>query len=324
MQPVIRVLVVLAALGLAIFALRGVDLGKTLDIILGAQVPLLILALLAQGASLTGRATRWKLALRPVKDVRLGDAASPLLISFFIGNVTFTGVGIIPRVYVLKKKTGIDEAFATGTIAQEIIIDASTLLLVSVVTPLFIAFPPALRVLQIVLVPPLIVLLLIDVAMARHSSLMVGLFVRLKVWERIVRRLPRVVAENMNSFGDGMGAVFFHPRLSIAYFLITAIIWTADAVMFWLLMLSIGLDFGFLNAAIVMGYTNALISVVVVPGFVGTLELSAIGLMIGLGAPQAATLAFTALLRVFLLVPSVIIGFVFAAREGFKIRAGSR
>jgi glycosyltransferase 2 family protein len=318
LQNIIRILVVLAALGLAVFALRGVDLGKTLEIISRANIWLLVLTLVAQFASLTGRVARWKRALSPAGYVPFWRTASPLMISFFVGNITFTGVGAVPRVYVLKRKSGIDEGFAVGTIAQEIVVDATVLVLICVIAPLFVALPPALRALQLLFILPLIVLLLIDAAMVRHKSMFLGVLRRFGLWSRLLRLLPRVITGNLDRFGDGMGAVFLFPKLAAGYVVMTILIWTADGAMFWLLIHSLGIDLGFLQATTVMGYTNALISTVVVPGFIGTLELSSIGLMLSLGVPQAASLAFTALLRVFLLLPSIVIGLIFAAREGFN------
>lgn len=318
-QTVVKIVVSLAAIGIVIIVLRGVDLGRALGIILGANLAILALVLLVQAASIFLRLVRWKYQLLPAQDVPLSVLISPLLVSFAVGNVTVTGVGVVPRSYLLARRTGIDGAFAAGTWFQEYVLDATAVVIWAVVVPFVVTLPPAFRQVQIVLLPLLAILFLVCLAFWRCSSILVELLKRLDVWERILSLLPDWVARRRDAFSQGLCAAFAYPGARVVVPLATMIIWAIEALIFWLLLLSLGIPFDYLEASAIMAFTHVVIGVPSVPGFIGTLEVATVGMVLALGGDQAGALAYVVLLRLFFTGPSTLLGVFFAWREGWRI-----
>ncbi len=319
LQTIIRIVVGLAALAIVVFALRGVDLQQALSILLSANLAFLVATLVVQAVNMTLRLLRWRFLLMPVQHVPLRTLVSPLLISFAVGNVTFTGAGAVPRVYITARRTGLDGGFIAGTVVEEFLLDATAVILWATLVPFVVSLPPQFRTLQIIFAFPLVLLLLTGLAAVRRQSLVIGLLVRTGLWQRIVGLLPSWISDNLDTLGYGMSAAVAQRRTLIAAVATTVAVWLTEAVVFWLLLLSLSIPFSYLEATAVTAYTNAAISIVVVPGFVGTLEVSSVGLVLALGGTQAAALAFAVLLRVFLIAPSTLLGAFFAWREGSHI-----
>lgn len=318
-QTIIRILVGLAALAIVIFALRGVDLQEAARILLSANVAFLVATLATQAVNMTLRLLRWRFLLEPIQRVPLATLVSPLLISFAVGNVTFTGAGAVPRVYITARRTGIDGGFIAGTLVEEFLLDATAVILWGALVPFVVSLPPQFRTVQIIFAFPLALLLLMGLATVRRHSLVIGLLVRTGLWERIMTVLPSWISGNLDTLGYGMSAAVSRRRTLVATMGTTVLIWATEAAVFWLLLLSLSIPFSYLQASAVTAYTNAAISIIVVPGFLGTLEVSSVGLVLALGGTQAAALAFTVLLRVFLIGPSTLLGAFFAWREGSHI-----
>ena len=318
-QTVITILIVLGSLAAAVLVLRGVDVGLAVALILQANVFYLVLALSATLASLAARVIRWKYALLPGEDVPYVAVTSALLISFLVGVAAVTGVGAVPRIYVLNRRTQLSVGFILGTMVQEVILDMTAILLIATILPFFVELPPFFVAVRVVLFLGLVLFLVFDLALVRHRSLVVTLLKRVGLWERLLGSLPGLLRGSLDDFSNGLGAVFFYPRPLSVVLVMTGVVWLASILLFWFLMLSLNIFFTIVQASLVTAYTNAVITAIAVPGFFGTLEASAITLTIVLGATPAAALAFTALLRVFLVVLPALIGAYFAASEGFRI-----
>jgi len=108
LQTLLKVVVSLVAIAIVIIALRAVNVAQALQILLNANPFVLVAVLLTQAAGVFVRAVRWQYQLLPARRVAIGALVSPLLVSFAVGNVTVTGVGAVPRIYLLNRRTGAD------------------------------------------------------------------------------------------------------------------------------------------------------------------------------------------------------------------------
>ncbi|MCL5958337.1 MAG: flippase-like domain-containing protein [Chloroflexi bacterium] len=318
-QTIAKVIISLAALAVLVFALRGVNVAQALGILLSADPAILITVVLVQAVSLFIRLVRWKYQLRPAQEVPLGILVSPLLISYAVGNVTVTGVGAVPRVYLLNRRTGMAAGFIAGTWVQEYVLDATALLSWSVIVPCLVKLPPEFHQVQFMLIVPLILVLLVDFAFWRRKSLSVSLLMHLGLWERIKNLFPGLIGKGLGSFGDGLSAAFAYPLTFAVVVLTTFLIWATEVLIFWLLLLSLDIPFGYLQASVIVVFTHLVIGIPSVPGFVGTLEAATVSLVLALGGTQADALAYAVLLRVFLVGPTTLLGVALAWREGLRL-----
>jgi uncharacterized protein (TIRG00374 family) len=237
-----------------------------------------------------------------------------------VGNVTVTGVGAVPRVYLVNRRTGIDGGFLAGTLAQEYLADATALLFWAVTVPFLLQLPPEFRQIQMLLAIPLVLLLLGFVVIWRRGGFLLTILKRQSWWNAALRRLPGSTDQHINGFGDGLTASFQHARTGWAVVVLTLIQWAAEGLIFWILLLALGGQLRFWDTSAVMAYTYLVVGVPSVPGFVGTLEVSTVGLLLALGAIQALALAYVVLLRVFFTGPTTIVGLILASRAGWNLR----
>lgn len=313
-------MVSLLAIGIVFFVLRGVDIRQAGAILLTANLAFLVAVLFAQAISMAFRLVRWRFLLRPAKDVSLGTLVSPLLISYAVGNVTVTGVGGVPRILLLNRRSGIDKGFIAGTWVQEYLLDATAIMLWVAAVPMLVSLPTGFHQAQAVAGVCFGVLVAANGFLWwRGGKPTTGLPMGPGLQARIEKRLPNWVTTELNAFGEGLSAALRDPRCLTGAALTTALVWATEVAVFWLMLLSLNIPFGYLQASAVAVFTYLVTGVPAVPGFIGTLELSTVSLVLALGGEQAMALAYAVLLRLFFIGPVTVVGGLLAWREGWRI-----
>lgn len=319
-QTILKIVVSLVALAVVVLVLRGVDLAVAWGTLRMASPIALALALAAQAFGIYLRLVRWREMLRPSKLVPIRGLVSPLLIYCMMSNVTLSGLGVVPRVYLVNRRTGVESGFIVGTWLQEYLLDVTALLLWAVVGPFLVNAPPQFRQIQMALAAPLLALLVIDIAVWRRAFFLVGFLKRRGWWDAIATRLPGNAGAHLNGVADGLTASLCQPRNGWRVILATVAIWAAEPLQFWFLIRSLTADFGVLEMATVMSYIYVVTGLPSVPGFIGTLEASTVSIIVSLGGSQALALSYAVLVRVLFLGPTTAAGLLLAWREGWSVR----
>lgn len=317
-QTALKILVSVVAIAIVVIILRGVDLTQTLSILLQANPVVLLLVLCVQAASVTVRLFRWQSLLRPASHVPLRALVAPLMIGYAVGNVTVTGVGALPRIYLLNRRSGIDSGFITGTWLQENLLDAAALLFWVAVIPFLVSLPPGFRQIQVVAAALVTVLAIVELALSRRPTSLVGPRPHSGFWGQVLKRVPDWITTKIGTFMGGVSDSLGEPRLCGAVVLSTALIWAIESMVFWLILLSLDMPFNYIQASAITAFTYLVAGVPAVPGYIGTLELSTVGLVLALGGQQATALAYVVLLRLFFVGPYTVAGAVLAWREGWR------
>ncbi|MCL5962185.1 MAG: flippase-like domain-containing protein [Chloroflexi bacterium] len=319
----LRVGVSLTALAGLVVIVRDVAIGEVLGVLVGANLTILLVVLPALAAGTLLRLVRWKYLLLPFKEVTLAPLVAPLLISYAVANVTLSFVGAVPRIYLLSRRTGIDGTFTAGVLVLEYFLDTAALVIWASIIPFLVYMTPEFQQGQVVLIPLSVLFLLFGFALWRRKSLLIGLLTLLKVWEKVLHLLPEWINVRIESFQEGLSAVFAHRRASIMVLLSTVIIWADETLVFWLLLQSLGVPFGFLHASAIMAFAHVVTGSLPVPGSIGTLELAVVTLVLALGGQHEAALAYALLLHLFSLGPVTLVGLFFAWREGWRLGGSS-
>jgi len=123
LRTVLSVVFALALLALA-FRTLGVNLGRTWDLISGANLGLLALAFVAYYLTFPVRGFRWRYVLsRTGTQVGYRDATEILFLSWFVNCVVPAKLGDLYRAYLLKGNYGASASRTVGTIFIERIAD---------------------------------------------------------------------------------------------------------------------------------------------------------------------------------------------------------
>lgn len=318
MAIILRILVSLAGLGIVVWVLRGIDLAETGKVLLEARLPYLGIGLLLVATSLFVRTLRWGYMLAPCKSISVGSLMGPLAVGYAIGNVTATGIGAIPRSLLITRKEGVPTPYVLGTVVLEFVMDAAVVVTLAAVASFFVKLPPALAPVPYLLSLFALAIYLIILGFKRRRSLLAQLL-PLHRLAPLVGRLPDEVRLGWQGFQEGASAFLNNPGIFLRVALLTMCVWVVEGLLFWVLMLAVGMAASFPQGGVVMSFTHVVIGVPSLPGFVGTLDAAALTSLGTLGLDGARALSYTLIVHAYLIVPLTLVGALMAWREGIAL-----
>ena len=311
-------------IGLAVSAvflvllLRQVDGGELRDALGEAEPGWLVLAFLVYLGALWLRGLRWRLVLRNTVPVGTADATALVVIGYAANNVLPVRVGEFVRADLLHRSHGASRLTGLGTIVVERVLDGLVLALFLAGTVTLAGGNGPLRTLA-------------AVAALLFVGLSVALFVLGPALARDPERLPRLLglvparfrlrarlwAER---FVVGLTAVR-GARAWSAIVAVTAASWAVEAVMYWLVGISFGLELDPLLYLGVCGAANLAIAVPSTSGGIGPFEYFAREVVVVFGAGVALGTAYAIALHALLLIPVVVLGLALLWQRQIGVRS---
>lgn len=317
-------------IGLAVVAvllwwlLRDEDPAEVWSHIRAANPWLLLLAVAVTTATFPVRAIRWRYLLEPSQqDSPYRSRFAAVCIGFMANNL-LPRVGELARAYAYSKREPVTAATAFGTLVVERFLDAVAilaLLLVALASPGFPAdgLPPE-------------VVTGIRLACLFLGVIVIGSLVLLGVPERsadAARRFGRVLlpprlAEGLASlvqgFAKGLEA-FRGWRLIVPAVIWSLVVWTMQALSFWIGFLAFDIRLGY-DAALFTNGSVAFASLVPTPGFFGTFH-AAVKLSLAdlYGVAEAPALGFAFGWHLGGFLPITLMGLWYLRSLGVSLRA---
>jgi hypothetical protein len=290
----------LVSLVAAYFAVRGIDLEATWQIIRGSDLRFLVLAAGVVGLQTVLRAGRWRLLL-PVPAARrphISRVVPVLLIGYLSNAVLPARLGEAVRAALLARREGISTAETLGSVLLERIIDTLTLavfaLTVATVAGLSSEIA-AVGVIAIVVGAGAVVVL--TAAPRLLVKLRIPLLIRLRDTALAVMRGAQV-ANRPVTVAAAVG--------------LSLLAWTLDAVIFLLAARALGIDLPIHGAVVISAVAALSTAVPSAPGFIGTLELAISTVAQAFGVEPAAALALAVVVHAVALIPTSLVGVVAA------------
>jgi uncharacterized protein (TIRG00374 family) len=295
--------------------LRGVDLGQTARLLGSAQLPWLIVAVLAISSDMFFRALRWQVLIAPIKRVPLRRLAGYMMVGYLANNFLPARLGELVRSHYLGDREGISRSATLGTVVVERIVD--TVVLVGIGAAAILILNVRGVVVSAVLVGVALAGLLVvalAVALAAHRlpggrrlgvflgrwPRLKGIVVRLRDGLRVAA-LPKTIAAST--------------VLSIAAWSCTVVAVLAVAQSLSIVpMLTVG------EGALLAAGTNLATAVPSGPGYLGTFEYAGQTIAIAFNIDASLGLALALLIHVLTLAVSSIGGAAALARLGWQHR----
>jgi uncharacterized protein (TIRG00374 family) len=292
--------------------LRQVDLRLVGQALSRAQLPYLLLATAMYFVSMTLRAWRWTVLLRPIKRLGWRDVW-PVTALGYAGNLVLPArLGELLRAAVIRTR-GVSAGSALATIATERMVDGlATVGIVLFTTRLLPESAPQ---------------WLINagrVAVAVFGAGLLILFAMLLARPLVARVLDRLSARFgwlakpaswALRFLDGL-AVLRSPSLLARILGITALAWAASITEYWLAMAAMGIRLPVAGAAFSISAIALSSAIPAAPGYVGTQELVGVAVLGLWGVPPELALAASLAFHAIEIVPIGLVGIVVAWREG--------
>ena len=265
------------------------------------------------------RSLRWRLLLGPVLPPERRAKVSTaylfriMVIGFTVNNVLPARLGELARAWLLWRGERVEPGATVATIVLERVLDGLTLLLFAGVAALLVEFPPELQRAAWITAA---LFLLVTVGLVGFL-LLPAPFVALAM--RVLRLLPERFAHLgerlVLTFAEGLG-VLRQGRALVGVLTLSVLAWAVEATMYLIVML--GFPFGALPEAALLGAAAANFGAMIPssPGYVGTFHLPLqIVLTQVFAVPLAQATSYTLVLHATLVVPVVLLGLAFLARD---------
>jgi glycosyltransferase 2 family protein len=266
--------------------LDAVDLGRTLEV-LGRASPAWILVMLATtGLDVATRGLRWQQLLAPIARLPYRRVLGYTLIGYLANNILPARLGELVRSHVLGEREGLSRPTVLGTVVVERVTDTALVVAIAAGAILILSVRGAMSsavLLGVAFVAALVAgLALLVVAHRLPGAARVAAY---------LERWPRVL-ELGGRLRQGL-AVAGRPATLARAMLIGLVAWGASILTFASAGQAVGIELTIAQAALIC--TGVALATIIPsgPGYLGTFELTAVGIAtsFGFGADEAFAMA---------------------------------
>lgn len=294
-RAVARALLGVAVSVAAIWILLGsVDIGAALEVLASAS-PAWVLAMVASVmVDVAARAGRWRALLAPVAAVAYRRVLGYTYLGYLANNVLPARLGELVRSHALGEGEGVSRTTVLGTVVVERIVDTIIVVAVAAGTVILLGVGGVMAtgvLLGAVFVGALVVGLVGAIVLHRvpGADRLLGLAGR---WPRAVDLAARL--------RQGL-AVAAHPRSLGLGLLLSAVAWTASIVTILAAGRALGIELSFVQGALLSSGIALATIVPSGPGYLGTFELTAVGIASAFGIDPDRAFAMALLVHALIL-----------------------
>jgi len=252
------------------------------------------------------RAWRWKRLFNDPDKVPLSESFAATSIGLMFNNILPSRVGEVPRIFALRRTTGLSAFEIGATLIVERVLDVFVIaVLGAALWPLFPESKAWIDALGLFCVGVIVASVLLVAGLAVFRERLTRVFVR------VLTRLPFVSEERARSVGYALGAgsaILFRPRQLAAVLGITALIWGTGALSLWVLFPAFDLDTGAAAPWLILVANTFAIMIPSGPAGVGVYEASVQVALIAAGIGASIALAYAVVLHAVNFFPVIVLG----------------
>ena len=302
--------------------LRGTDFGEMNRALREANYVFLIPAILVYFVGVWFRAMRWRMLLKPIGATTTNSLFPVLVIGFMINNVLPGRLGMVARAYLAGEKGNLNKFSSAATIVMEGILDGLALLFILAAVAFFVPWNRWAEVLALSMA------LFFVLAFLFMAFLVFGEERRHSVFRPFRTHLPERWGRKLGGwleFFIGGLAIMRTPGKLVPIFAVSLLVWLSETSTYYFVGHAFDLDLSYQSLLVVAAFASMTwILFFVTPGGVGafdyvgkeTLKLFAVS------GTLAAT--YMTVLHVVLLLPVIVLGFIFLWWEHFTLTQVTR
>lgn len=312
-----------AALGIAISVgavavlLRSVDVGAAIDVLRGANLAAVGLMVVTVFLDVASRGARWRALLEPIRRLRYSHVLGYTYLGYLANNVLPARLGELVRSHALGEGEGLSRPTVLGTVVVERIVDTVIVVAVAAAAVLILGVGGVVST-AVVLGAIFVGVLVVGLAIAMQSH-------RLPGADRVTalaERVPRLL-DPARRLRDGL-AVVGRPRAILAAVAFSFLAWSASIATFVVGGAAVGISLTPAQGALLSSGVALATIVPSGPGYLGTFELTAVGIATQFGIGPDAAFAMALLVHALILLVTSVGGGVAAVRLGVGLGTGSR
>jgi hypothetical protein len=267
------------------------------------------------------RALRWRFLLKPVGSVSSLRLFPIIVIGHMVNNILPARLGIIARAFILGNREGISKMASGTTIVVERVFDGLVLLLFLIIPLLLTPLPDWANTLVRVVTPLLLVALILMMLIASSERLTqrtIGFLERISP-----KRWRHRISEWAGLFISGLG-VLRSPLGLILIFATSIAVWLCEASIFYLVSMSFALGQPFHVLLLATSVANLTWALLMPPGGIGPFDYFCQQILIFFNVSAPLATAYSGTLHAAILLPAIILGFVFLGAAGLSLREVTR
>jgi glycosyltransferase 2 family protein len=283
-RPVLRLAISGGVIVAIVVMVRGLAAGELVEALANARVwPLIAASAIAIGVYAL-KAVSWRIMLAPRFPLRLSRLVRYTIVAFAASAITPARAGEVIRIWLLKRRDGVDAATSIAVATSEKAMDVFTLLVVAAPLPWLLLLPAWLE-------HGMWVLACMTVA-AIPAVVLLGRRVRPDSW-----------------WGRFLAALERRPRQLLAVFFVLLVGWFADIVAVLLVMYALDISVSWPGALLVLFVVNVAIALPSTPAQLGTHQLGAlIPLVDILHVAKEPAVAFALVYHATQILPTLVLG----------------
>jgi uncharacterized protein (TIRG00374 family) len=289
--------------------IHAVDIGAALQVLATASPAWIAVMVVTAFVDVAARGMRWRVLLAPIAPLPYRRVLGYTYIGYLANNVLPARLGELYRSHALGEGEGISRTTVLGTVVVERVVDTVMVVAIAALAVVVLSVRGVMS--SAVLLGAAFVALLVIVlglGIAAH---------RLPGAERVGRLIaarPRLL-ELARRLRDGL-AVAGRPRTLGAAIVLSAVAWAASAGTFLAAGQAVGVELSLAQAALLTSGVALATIVPSGPGYLGTFELTAVGIAAGFGIGRDQAFAMGLLVHVVILALTTIGGVIAGVRLG--------
>ncbi len=303
---------------LLVLAVRGVDPSGLQRSLLGTNLWLVALGLLAVAATIAAKALRWKLLFCPVHEsLPLTTLASALLIGQTINFLLPARVGELARAYLVGDEEKHPALLALGTIVVEKTLDGLALIVLLGILFVVVPVPPWLRLSGAAAATVTAVLLAVVLLLTRGRERLVSASER---WVQFHPGLERLgLNRRLGALADGLRSLR-GSGMEVKIILWTVVIWLFAGLTNYLVLLAMDIEVPLLLASLlVLTVVHLGLAVPTSPARIGVFHYLCLLSLSVLGVEGSQALAYGFVLHSIVVLPIIGAGLVCLWKENLTL-----
>jgi glycosyltransferase 2 family protein len=308
--------------GIAISILAGwilvqsVDIPAAIEVLRGADLTFVALMAVTVFLDVASRGARWRALLVPIQPLSYPRVVGYTYVGYLANNVLPARLGELVRAHALGEGEGLSRTTVLGTIVVERIVDTVIVVGLAGIAVLILGIGGVLAT-GVVLGALFVGVLVIGLIAATIGH-------RLPGAARVTaaaERFPRVL-ELGRRLRDGL-SVIHRPSTIVAAVAFSLVAWGFSIATFILGGRAIGVELTLAQGALLSSGVALATIVPSGPGFLGTFELTAVGIASRFGVDRDSAFAMALLVHAMILLVTTIGGAIAATRLGVGLSTGS-
>jgi glycosyltransferase 2 family protein len=311
-----------AGLGIAIsvaaiaLLLRSVDVGAAIEVLRRADLATVGLMVVTVFLDVAARGARWRALLEPIRRLSYPRVLGYTYLGYLANNVLPARLGELVRSHALGEGEGVSRPTVLGTVVVERIVDTVIVVALAAAAVLILGVG-GIASTAVLLGAAFVGVLIVGLVLAVMSHRLPGADRATALAERAPRLLD--VSRRLR---DGLAVVGRPSALAWAV-VFSLLAWSASIATFILGGAAVGISLTPVEGALLSSGVALATIVPSGPGYLGTFELTAVGIATQFGVPPNAAFAMALLVHALILLVTSIGGAVGALRLGVGLGTGS-